>query len=71
MAAKSCSPTHPLLAVGVLQVVDVAVVPEDADAQQGPGDEAVLRQDDEVSEEAGQGLYHACRETQNWYLILE
>ena len=56
MAAESCSPTYPLLSVGVFQVIDVAVVPEDADAQQGARDEAVLCQDDEVGEEAAQGL---------------
>ena len=68
---RACSPTHPLLSVGVFQVIDVAVVPEDADAQQGARDKAVLRQDDEVGEEAAQGLQHACIETQNWYLILK
>lgn len=53
--------TDPLLAVAVLQVVDVLVVPGHSDVEQRAGQEAVLRQDDEVGEEAGQSLDHTCR----------
>ena len=55
------APTHPLLAVGVLQVVGGAVVPGQADAHQRPGQEPVLRQDHEVGEETAQRLDHPCQ----------
>ena len=51
--------THPLLSVRVLEVVDAARVPRLADADQPTGQEAVLRHDDEVGEEAGARLDHA------------
>lgn len=53
--------TDPLLAVAVLQVVDVLVVPGHSDVEQCAGQEAVLRQDDKIGEEAGQSLDHTCR----------
>lgn len=55
-------PPHPLLSVGVLQVVDVSVVPAEADAQQRLGEEAVLSHDHKVSEEASQSLDHPCKQ---------
>lgn len=53
--------TNPLLAVAVFQVVDVLVVPGHSDVEQRARQEAVLRQDDKVGEEAGQSLDHTCR----------
>lgn len=57
----SCPITDPLLAVAVLQVIDVLVVPGHSDVEQCARQEAVLRQDDKVSEEASQSLDHTCR----------
>lgn len=55
----SLSPApYPLLPVAVLQVVDTAVVPVDADAQQGPREEAVLSQNHKVSEKTTESLDH-------------
>lgn len=52
--------TDPLLAIAVLQVVDVLVVPGHSDSQQGGGQEAILSQDHKVGEEAGERLDHTC-----------
>lgn len=51
-------PTHPLLPVAVLHVIDPAVIPVHSDAQQVNGEKAVLSQNHKVSEEAPQGLDH-------------
>lgn len=54
-------PTHPLLSITVLQVIDGAVVPVQPDAHQVAWQEAILCQNDKVGEEASQGLDHSCR----------
>ena len=56
------TPTHPLLPIGVLQVVDVSMVPANANAQQRRWQEAVLSHDHKVGEEASQSLDHPCRQ---------
>lgn len=60
-------PTHPLLAVAVLEVVFGTVVPVQADAQQSGGQEPVLGQDDKIGEEAPQGLDHAWEDTRGGF----
>lgn len=52
-------PTHPLLPVTVLQVIDGAVVPVQPDAHQVAGQEAIFCQDHEVGKEAPEGLDHS------------
>lgn len=52
---------HPLLPIAVFHIVDPAVIPVHADAQQVGGEEAILSQNHEVREEAPQGLDHTCR----------
>ena len=54
--------SHPLLPIAVLQVVDVAIIPLEADAEQGPREEAVLDQNYKVSEEATESLDHPCKQ---------
>ena len=46
----------PLLAVGILEVVNVLVVPRPPQVEQSLWEEAVLRHDDEVGEEPGRSL---------------
>lgn len=50
--------TYPLLPVGVLQFVEVAVVPADADTQQGPREEAILSQNHKICEKTTKSLDH-------------
>lgn len=52
-------PTHPLLPVTVLQVIDGAVVPVQPDAHQVAGQEAIFCQDHEVGKEAAESLDHS------------
>lgn len=49
---------YPLLPIEILQVVEVAVVPFDADAQQGHWEEAVLSQNHKVGEKTTKSLDH-------------
>lgn len=52
-------PTHPLLSVTVLQVVNRAVIPVQPDAHQVARQEAIFCQDHEVGEEATESLDHS------------
>lgn len=56
------SPTHPLLPVTVLKVIDSAVIPVQPDAHQVAGQETIFCQDHEVGEEATQSLDHSWEE---------
>ena len=51
--------THPFLPVAIFHIVDAPVVPVATEVKQGEGEEAVLRHDDKVGEEAGGGLHHS------------
>lgn len=50
---------YPLLSVGVLQVVDLAIVPIDTNAHQSPRKEAIFSQNHKVGEEASNCLHHS------------
>lgn len=56
------SPTHPLLPITVLEVVDGAVIPVQPDAYQVARQETILCQDHKVGEEATKSLDHSCGE---------
>lgn len=53
------SPTHPLLPVTVLKVIDGAVVPVQPDAHQVARQETIFCQDHKVGEEASESLDHS------------
>lgn len=56
------SPTHPLLPVTVLKVIDGAVIPVQPDAHQVARQETIFCQDHKVGEEAPKSLDHSCEE---------
>ena len=53
--------TNPLLSITVLQVIQVFVFPVNSNAQQVPGVESILSQDDKIDKEPGCGLNHTWR----------
>lgn len=53
--------TDPLLSIGVLQIVQIFIIPVHSDAQQGGGQEAIFSQDHKVREETSKRLDHTCR----------
>lgn len=53
------TPTHPLLSITVLQVVNRAVIPVQPDAHQVARQEAIFCQDHKVGEEATKSLDHS------------
>lgn len=56
------SPTHPLLPITVLKVIDSAVIPVQPDAHQVAGQETIFCQDHKVREEATESLDHSWEE---------
>ena len=52
--------THPLLSIAVLQVIEVSILPADADAQQISRFKTILSQDHKVGEDSCQSLDHPC-----------